>query len=81
MKFRRPDQMLMPWHPRYDISTERAAEMLHVSPDTIQRMCQSGELTAYKLRDLKCSPWHVNRDSVESFIDEMRKRNGLEEYV
>jgi excisionase family DNA binding protein len=73
--------MLMPWHPRYDISTERAAEMLNVSPDTVQRMCQSGELKAYKLRDLKCSPWHVYRDSVESFIDEMRKRNGLEEFV
>jgi hypothetical protein len=79
MNFRHPNQLLLPWSPRFSVSVRYVAEkMLCVSVKTVCSMCQSGELLAYKSRDLKNSPYHVNYDSVIACLEKMHKRAGLE---
>lgn len=76
--FRVPDQLLLPWSPRYTIDTARAADMLGVSPQTIGRMIEDGTLKPYKVRDKRNSSWCINYDSVVSFLEKLHERNGLE---
>ena len=76
--FRVPDQLLMPWSPRYTISTARVSEMLGVGADTVCAMIEDGTLKAYKVRNKRNSPWRINYDSVVAYIEEMHKTNGLE---
>ncbi len=77
--FRIPDQLLLPWSPRYTISAEHAARMLDVSVRTIHRMIEDGTLKAYQARPGRPgSPWRVNYDSVIAHIETIHKANGLE---
>lgn len=77
--FRVPDQLLLPWSPRFTISTARAADMLDVSIQTVTRMIEDGTLKAYKMRPDKVnSPWRVNYDSVIAHIERIHSENGLE---
>jgi hypothetical protein len=41
-------------------------------------MCQSGELKAYKLRNLESSPWRISYEAVISYLEAMHGRAGLE---
>jgi excisionase family DNA binding protein len=76
--FRVPDQLLLPWSPRYTISTARVCEMLGVCTSTVCEMIEDGTLKAYKVRNKPNSPWRINYDSVVAYIEEMHKTNGLE---
>ncbi len=77
--FRVPDQLLLPWSPQATVSTRRAAEVLDVSINTIWRMCESGELRAYKIREGKSpSPWRINYDSLVAHVERIHKEHGLE---
>jgi excisionase family DNA binding protein len=77
--FRIPDQLLLPWSPRYTISVAHAAKMLDCSMDTVCRMIEDGTLQAYKMRPNKPnSPWRVNYDSVISHVEKLHEKNGLE---
>jgi len=77
--FRIPDQLLLPWSPRYTISATHAAQMLDVSVQTVCRMIEDGTLKAYKVRpDRPSSPWRVNYDSVVAHIERIHQENGLE---
>jgi len=78
MSFRVPDQLLLPWSPRYTISTARVAEMLDVSVQTITRLIEDGTLKAYKVRQKPNSPWRINYDSVIAYVESMHKEAGLE---
>lgn len=78
IKFRPPEQLLMPWSPNATISAARAAEMLDVSTKTIMRMIEAGNLQAYQVRPLAGSPWRINYDSVIAYIEEIHRSNGLE---
>jgi excisionase family DNA binding protein len=76
---RPPDQLLLPWSPRYTISMQRAAEILDVSKQTIGRMIEEGELKAYKARpDKSNSAWRVSYDSLLAHIEKIHTQNGLE---
>jgi excisionase family DNA binding protein len=77
--FRHPDQLLLPWSPRYSISTARAAEILDVSIQTVTRMIEDGTLKAYKVRNKLNSPWRINYDSLMAHIESIHKINGLDE--
>jgi excisionase family DNA binding protein len=77
--FRHPDQLLLPWSPRYSISTARAAEILDVSIQTVTRMIEDGTLKAYKVRDKLNSPWRINYDSLMAHIESIHKSNGLDQ--
>lgn len=79
MNFRVPYQLLMPWSPRYSISTAQAAEMLDTSIQTVTRLIEEGSIKAYKLRDKANSPWHINYDSLVAYIESIHQRNGLEQ--
>ena len=77
--FRVPDQLLLPWSPRYTISAAHAATMLDVYINTVCRMIEEGTLKAYKVRPDKAnSPWRVNYDSVIAHIERIHTENGLE---
>jgi excisionase family DNA binding protein len=76
--FRVPEQLLLPWSPRATVSAEHAAKLLDVSVWTVGRMCQSGELKAYKMRERRNSPWRINYDSLVDYIEQMHKEHGLE---
>ena len=77
--FRIPDQLLLPWSPRYSISATHAAQMLDTSINTICRMIEEGTLKAYKVRpDKPNSPWRVNYDSVVAHVEKIHQDNGLE---
>ena len=79
MTFRVPDQLLLPWSPKYTISVARAAEILDASRDTVERMIEDGTLKAYKVRkNSPTSPWRISYDSLLEYVDEMHKTNGLE---
>lgn len=77
--FRVPDQLLLPWAPRFTVSTARVAEMLDCSIQTVTRMIQDGTLKAYKVREKINSPWRINYDSVVEYIESIHKKNGLEQ--
>ena len=76
--FRVPEQLLLPWSPRLTVSAEHAAKLLDVSVWTVGRMCQSGELKAYKMRERRNSPWRINYDSLVSYIEQVHAEHGLE---
>jgi excisionase family DNA binding protein len=77
--FRVPEQLLLPWSPRTTVSTQHAAELLDVSVMTVLRMCESGELKAYKVRpDRPKSPWRINYDSLVAHVEKIHKEHGLE---
>jgi excisionase family DNA binding protein len=79
MNFRPSDQLLMPWSPRYSISTARAAEILDVSIQTVCRMIEDGTLKAYQVRpDKRNSPYRINYDSLVAHIEAIHQKNGLE---
>lgn len=78
MSFRVPDQLLLPWSPKYTISVSRVAEILDVSRDTVERMIEDGTLKAYKARkNSSTSPWRISYDSLLEYIDDLHKANGL----
>lgn len=79
MNFRIDDQLLLPWSPRYTISTARAAEILDVSVQTITRLIEDGSIKAYKVRNKSNSPWRINYDSLVAYIDNLHQMNGLEQ--
>ena len=79
MNFRPPDQLLMPWSPRYTVSTARVAEILGVSIQTVTRLIEDGSLKAYKVRNKPNSPWRINYDSVVTYIKSIHSENGLEQ--
>jgi excisionase family DNA binding protein len=77
--FRVEEQLLLPWSPRATVSTAHAARLLDVSIRTIMRMCESGELKAYKVREGKTSsPWRINYDSLVAHLEKIHKEHGLE---
>ena len=77
--FRIPDQLLLPWSPQASVSVARVAEALDVSIRTVARMCESGELRAYKVREGKSSsPWRIYYDSLVAHIERIHKEHGLE---
>lgn len=76
--FRVPEQLLLPWSPRLTVSADHAAKLLDVSRWTVERMCQSGELAAYKVRDKRNSPWRINYDSLVAYIEKLHQDHGLE---
>jgi excisionase family DNA binding protein len=76
--FRVPEQLLLPWSPRLTVSAEHAAKLLDVSVWTVGRMCQSGELKAYKMRERRNSPWRINYDSLVGYIEQVHAEHGLE---
>lgn len=79
MSFRFSDQLLLPWSPRYTISSARAAEILDVSIQTVTRLIEEGKLKAYKIRDTQTSPWRINYESLISYVESMHERNGLDQ--
>jgi excisionase family DNA binding protein len=76
--FRVPEQLLLPWSPRATVSAQHAAKLLDVSVWTVGRMCQSGELRGYKVREKRNSPWRVNYDSLVELVEKIHKDHGLE---
>jgi excisionase family DNA binding protein len=77
--FRHADQLLLPWSPRFSISTARAAEILDVSIQTVTRMIEDGTLKAYKVRAKLNSPWRINYDSLMAHIELIHQSNGLDQ--
>lgn len=77
VSFRVPEQRLLPWNSRSTVSAEHVAKLLDVSVWTVGRMCQSGELKAYKMREGRNSPWRISYDSVVSFIEKLHENNAL----
>lgn len=78
MNFRVDDQLLLPWSPRYTISTSHAAKILDVSVQTVTRLIEDGTVKAYKVRNKPNSPWRINYDSLVSYIEDMHDRAGLD---
>lgn len=77
--FRYPDQLLLPWSPRYTVSAAHVARMLDVSVRTVYRMVEAGEISAYKVRQGKTSsPLRINYDSVIAHLEKIHSENGLE---
>jgi excisionase family DNA binding protein len=73
--FRVPVQLLLPWHPKHSVSVAMVAEMLDCSDDTVVRMIQSGELSAYQLR--RGSPYRVYYESVLQHLDRIHTDAGI----
>jgi excisionase family DNA binding protein len=46
------------------LSTAEAAEILGVSEDTVQRMCQRGELRAYRVG----RAWKIRREDLDAYL-------------
>ncbi len=78
LRFRIPDQLLLPWSPQRTVSAARAAEMLQVSADTILRMVESGELSGYQVRKVPRSPYRVYYDSVVKVAERIHQDAGVE---
>jgi excisionase family DNA binding protein len=79
MSFRHPDQLLLPWSPRFTVSTARVAEILDVSIQTVTRLIEDGTLRAYKVRDKPNSPWRISYDSVVAHCESIHQTNGLDQ--
>jgi excisionase family DNA binding protein len=77
-RFHPADDCLLPWPQQRSISVPRAAKALAVSPLTVQRMIQAGELKAYQVRPMQGSPWRIDRDSLEEYISKIHEANGLD---
>lgn len=45
------------------LDTAQTAEILHVNPRTVARMCEQGKLKAVKVMSL----WRINRDALLEF--------------
>jgi excisionase family DNA binding protein len=79
MNFRPSDQLLLPWSPRYSISTKRAAQILDVSIQTVCRMIEDGTLKAYQVRpDKRNSPYRISYDSLMAQIETIHQKNRLD---
>lgn len=46
------------------LSTTEAAALLGVSPDTVQRMCDRGELKAYRVG----RQWRIRREDLDAYL-------------
>ena len=79
MRFRAPDQLLLPFDFNKTISVRRAAEMLHVSRDTICRLAQQGAFDAYQITPVSGSPYRIYYDSFITFVENIHKRSGLDQ--
>ncbi len=76
--FRVLDRLLLPFSPRSTVSATRAAQALDVSVRTVARMCESGELKAFKIRGGKSSsPWRINYESLVAHVERIHKEHGL----
>lgn len=79
LRFRVPEELLLPWKNRQTVSAARVARMLDVSVRTVHRMVESGELAAYKIREGKTSsPLRISYDSVLTHLERLHQANGLE---
>lgn len=64
MRFRVPGELFLPWSHKRTISTQRAAEILKCSEETVLRMIKAGELKGYQLRKRAGSPFRISYDSL-----------------
>jgi excisionase family DNA binding protein len=79
LRFRIPEQLLLPWSPKHTISVARAAELLKCSEDTVLRMIKSDELKGYQLRKKrKGSPFRVYYDSVVRLAEDIHDDVNME---
>ena len=62
-------QFVLPWGGGRTISTTEAAKRLGVSNHTILRMCEHGELKAWRIRNLPKSPWRVSIESLDAYME------------
>ena len=74
--FRIPDRQLLPWPQKETISVKRAAEMLSISPKTVLKYIEAGELRAYHLRP--GSPYRIQYSSVIDFLKRVHDGAGLD---
>ena len=49
------------------VSAKEAAQILHVTPQTILNMINDGRLKAVKLGNAT-SPWRINKESVRQYL-------------
>ena len=76
--FRVLDGLLVPFSPRSTVSARRVAQTLDVSLTTVRRMCESGELDAYKIREGKStSPLRISYESLVTHVERILKEHGL----
>jgi excisionase family DNA binding protein len=52
------------------LTTAQAAELLHVTPDTVRRMCRDGELTASETK----AGWRIRPEAVDEYLDATSNR-------
>ena len=75
MRFRQPDDKLLPWPMSQSINVARAATMLGCSSSTVLNMIEEGRIRAYKLRpDRAHSPWRIEYDSVLAYINRLERQ-------
>ena len=56
-----------------EISVETAAEIAKCSRNTIRRLIESGSVDAWRLTPR--SPWRVDRDSLQRYLDRARRND------
>jgi excisionase family DNA binding protein len=79
VRFRVPEQLLLPWSPQQTISVRRAAEILHCGESTVIRMIERGELKAYQLwPGHSGSPYRIYYDSLLLYLDKLHDEAGVE---
>ena len=79
LRFRVPEQLLLPWSPQATISTVRAAEMLDCDKSTVIRLIEQRLISAYQLRPgVAGSPWRINYDSVLKYLAQIHEEAGVE---
>ena len=72
-------QGLLPWAPGRTLSTAQAAQRIGISEDTMNRMCEAGEIEAYRLRPKNPrSPWRIPRHAVEKHIGSILEEFSIE---
>jgi excisionase family DNA binding protein len=78
MRFRVPEQLLLPFDFTRTISTSHCATILGVSVGTVLRMIEDGTLQAYRVRNGLTSPWRINYESLVAYSASISQKNGLE---
>jgi excisionase family DNA binding protein len=79
-RFRLSEQLMMPWHPKHNVSTAKAAKLLGCSKPTVVQLIESGDLSAYKVRkEIPNSPYKISWESLQRFADKLREQTGRPE--
>ncbi len=79
LRFRVPEQLLLPWSPQQTIDVHKVAEMLDCSERTILRLIECGEILAYQVRPGRAgSPHRIYYDSVLKYLDKIHRAAGVE---